>query len=273
MKIILSTLLILFINNAVFLQNTQDSTIQHSAVDRIIMTNGEIKEGKVASISDVSIDFIHSGETLVYHIPINKIGKIEFSSGRIEQFNPIKADKKSDNSMVNHTNKIAVLPFIYVKDGTQRKNDIMEKNAQKELYKILVDHAGPMVIQDPMVTVDLLRKNKITDANISTFSVPELANILGVEYIVFSVLTVNLKGTTSYSTGYGSTYYNHHNAYGYRSSSTSTQLDYQTTVSVNVFNDHGQNIFKQNKTSFFASQDAYPYTIMYLVKRMPFYTK
>lgn len=272
MKIILNTLLVLFLSSPLFSQNNQDST-QHSTVDRIIMTNGEIKEGKVTSISEKNVDFIHSGETLVYHIPVNKIGKIEFSSGRIEQFNSIKAEKKTDNSLVNHTNIIAVLPFIYVKDGSQKKNDIMEQNAQKEMYKLLVDHAGPMQVQDPMMTVELLRKNNITDANINTFSIPELSNILGVEYVVFSVLTVNMKGTTSYSTGYGSTHYNHRNAYGYHSTSTSTQAEYQTSIDVNIYNDHGENIFTKNKTSFFSSQDAYPYTIMYLVKRMPFYTK
>ncbi len=272
MKKLFSLLFILFIGNS-FSQTESSSTRPLPKVDRIIMTNGEIREGKITAISESNIDFTFIGESLVYHIPTKNIGKIEFSSGRIQQFNTIKAGKKSDNSMVNHANKVAILPFIYVKDGTQRKNDIMEQNAQKEMYRVLVDHAGPMVIQDPMNTVSLLRKANITDANINTFSIPELANILGVEYLIFSVLTVNRKGTTSYSTGYGSTHYGNRNAYGYHTSSTSTQTDYQTTVDVNIYNDHGENIFTKSKTSFFASEDAYPYTIMYLVKRMPFYTK
>ncbi len=248
-------------------------SLNQQKVDRIIMTNGEIREGKITAISETSVDFIYVNETLVYHIPTKTIGKIEFSSGRIQQFNAIKPNKKSENSMVNHANKIAIIPFIYVKDGVQRQNDIMEQNAQKEMYKVLLDHAGPMVIQDPNKTVALLRKNNVSDANISTFSIPELANILGVEYLIFGVLSINKKGTTSYSSSYGSTHYSNRNAYGYRTSSTSTQVDYQTTVDVNIYNDHGNQIFTKSKTSFFASQDAYPYTIMYLVKRMPFYTK
>ncbi len=272
MKTILNILLLFSLVNSSYAQ-TETATTKPPKVDRIIMTNGEIREGKVTAISESSIDFVFSGESLVYHIQTKNIGKIEFSSGRIQQFNPIKSNKKSENSMVNHVNQVAILPFIYVKNGAQQKNDIMEQNAQKEMYRVLLDHAGPMVIQDPMKTVELLRKANVNDNNINTFSVPELANILGVEYIIFNVLTINMKGTTSYSTGYGSTHYNNRNAYGYHTSSTTTQVDYQTTIDVTIYNDHGENIFTKSKTSFFASEDAYPYTIMYLVKRMPFYTK
>jgi len=209
MKTILNILLLFSLINSSYAQ-TETATTKPPKVDRIIMTNGEIREGKVTAISESSIDFVFSGESLVYHIQTKNIGKIEFSSGRIQQFNPIKSEKKSENSMIKHANQVAILPFIYVKNGTQQKNDIMEQNAQKEMYKVLVDHAGPMVIQDPTKTIELLNK-----ANINTFSIPELANILGVEYLIFNVLTINMKGTTSYSTEYGSTHYSNRNAYGY----------------------------------------------------------
>jgi len=271
MKTTLFLIIVLLINIPSFSQQ-QDSTV-HKSFDRIIMANGEIREGKVISISENNVDFVYSGETLTYHISTKNIGKIEFSSGRIQQFNEIKPEKKSDNSMVNHANKVAILPFIYVKDGAERQHDIMEQKAQKELYKVLLDHAGPMVVQDPKKTIELLQKHNITTTTINTISVPELANALGVEYIIFDVLTVNMKGTTSYSTGYGSTHYNNRNAYGYHTSSTSTQIDYQTTIDMTIYNDHGEQIFTKSKTSFFSSEDAYPFTIMYLVKRMPFYTK
>ena len=53
-------------------------------VDRIVMVNGEIKEGSVKAISESTITFIHSGETLGYTFKKDKIGKIEFSS--VEQY-------------------------------------------------------------------------------------------------------------------------------------------------------------------------------------------
>jgi len=56
------------------------------------------------------------------------------------------------------------------------------------------------------------------------------------------------------------------------STSTSTQ-NYATSMTMNVFNDKGDNIYSQDHTSFWNTQDSYKITLKYLAKRMPLYKK
>ena len=155
-------------------------------VDRILMTNGEIKEGSVTGISDTDVDFVHSGETLTYHLKKASISKIEFSSGRIEVFNPVAPVTEGVNNLnlADHHNKIAVLPFVYIKDGSQQKGDAMEVKAQREFFALMNGHVGQMKVQDPNTTNSLLKKNGLNSDNYSGYTMPEIANMLGVEYIV-----------------------------------------------------------------------------------------
>ncbi|WP_194767415.1 hypothetical protein [Tamlana sp. I1] len=54
--------------------------------------------------------------------------------------------------------------------------------------------------------------------------------------------------------------------------STNTQ-NYATSMTMNIFNDKGVNIYSQEHTSFWNTQDAYKITLKYLAKRIPLYKK
>lgn len=242
-------------------------------IDRIVMTNGEIKEGYVKAISESTISFVHSGETLEYSLKKENIGKIEFSSGRIEQFNKIEKPEDSNAQMIDHHNRIAILPVIYVKDGKQVNGDVMEEKAQQKLFEVMNDHVGYMAVQEPSLTNVTLKKSAITLQELSGYTMPEIANVLGVEYVVKTVLTIDEKGvqTNNYSSGNVSS--NSRGIHSYSSSSSTSTIQYQTTIDMMVYNDHGEQIYSKSKISFFQTTDAYPLTLNYLVKRMPFYTK
>jgi len=114
--------------------------------DKVLMVNEEVKTGKVVGISELSIDFIHQGESLKYTLKKTEISKIEFGSGRIEVFNEVKSTDK-DQVLLDHHNKVAVLPFIYIRNGQQLKNDAMERKVQQEFVTLMSGHLGVIKAQ------------------------------------------------------------------------------------------------------------------------------
>lgn len=100
---------------------------------------------------------------------------------------------------------------------------------------------------------------------------PELANVLGVEYVVQSTLEINQKGSTSYNSGVTNDAKDKLSIFS--SSSSSTQLQFETNVNMSLYNDNGDLVWTQKKQSFWPNEDAYLQTLKFLLKRMPIYTK
>ena len=111
---------------------------QDAKADKILMTSGEIKEGHVTAIDDETVQFVHLNETLLYTLKKIKISKIEFASGRIEVYHEVEASAGGDPSLKDHHNKVAMLPFIYVRDGRQLKGDIMEQKVQSAFVILIL---------------------------------------------------------------------------------------------------------------------------------------
>ncbi|WP_339607670.1 hypothetical protein [uncultured Roseivirga sp.] len=250
------------------------NAIAQDKLDKILMTNGETKTGNVVGISDASIEFVHEGESLKYSLKKENISKIEFASGRIEVFN--KTDQTDgEASLADHHNKVAILPFVYIRDGEQKKNDAFERKVQQEFLTLMSGHVGILNIQSTNETNAILAKGGINDENFIQFTMPELANVLGVEYVVQSTLEINQKGSTSYNSGVTNAKQN--NAKDklsiFSSSSSSTQLQFETNVNMSLYNDNGDLVWTQKKQSFWPNEDAYLQTLKFLLKRMPIYTK
>ena len=149
-----------------------------------------------------------------------------------------------------------------------------EKKEDKTVfYKKLNDHVGYMVVQDPSETNVKLKKSGLSLDELSGRTIPEIANVLGVEYVVKTILTIDKQGARTYNNSSGRVNKTNRGLSSYSSSSSSTTIQYKTVVDVNVYNDHGENTFTRSKMSFLTSQDAYPLTMGFLTKKMPFYTK
>ncbi len=173
--------------------------------DKVLMITGAIKQGQVVAVNDQTITFVHQNESIQYKLKKNEISKIEFASGRIEIFNPIQPDFQGSNgtNLADHHNKVAILPFSYIRDGVQLKGDIMERKVQREFFSLLKGHVGVLKILDPQGVNAALIKHNINGDDIYQFTIPELANFLGVEYIVQGTLTINQSGTSSFGSTYG----------------------------------------------------------------------
>lgn len=261
------------------------SFAQQAKNDVILKLNGDELTGKVLKINDADgqIDFSYAGETLVYNVKISEIMKITFASGRIQLFNkppqaaaqPQSASAASGAGLADHHNKVAVLPFSFIRDG-QAADDAISEQVQNECYAYMNKHAGIFTIIPPRTSNAALIKAGVTRGNIKGYSMDDLCNILGVEYVVDGTVTMNKTTQTTYQSNSGQVKSkgddDKDRRYNSSSYGTATQ-NYQTRLSLAIYNDKGTTVYDQNRTAFFNTQDAYSNTLEYLLKRSPLYTK
>jgi len=260
--------------------------------DIILKTNGEEMEGSVKEIEEESLSFIYKNETIVYRVNLTDIVKISFASGRVQFFNNFdkKTNSKSAN-LANHHNKVAILPFAYIKDQ-QEGDAVMTNKIQTETFALLNKHRGGLTYQSINDTNALLIKAGVANNNIQGYTMGEICSILGVEYVIQGMVSVekttqqniNTYSETTKNKGNNKAYIDKNGhlignplengkskSYG-SSVSTNTQ-NYSTSMTMNVFNDKGDQIYSQDHASFWNTQDAYKITLKYLAKRMPLYKK
>ncbi|WP_156115557.1 hypothetical protein [Psychroserpens sp. Hel_I_66] len=247
--------------------------------DIILKTDGTEMIGKISAINEVDVKFTHQNETIEYIVPKNKISKITFSSGRVEFFN-------ESSELKDHHNKVAILPFAFIKDQDDGSSS-MSKKIQQETYSIFNAKKGNLTIQDVMTTNRLLSKAGIGINDEQNYSMGELCDILGVEYVVQGMVSIEETSQSTYSTSKTNIQKNDKKpaktfvgklfddsgtnvkSGGY----SSTTQNYETTITMNIFNDKGDNIFSKDHESFWQNEDAYKVTLNFLAKRTPLYTK
>lgn len=181
-------------------------------------------------------------------------------------------------SAAERRNKVAVLPFSFVKDGQNAAQEVSDE-IQNELYALLSKHSGVYTVVSPRATNVLLTKAGITKANMLNYTMSDICQVLGVEFIIDGMITQNRTTQTSYgNTTYSDKTRQKENSDDKKSSgtastsSTSTQ-NYQTTMDMKIYNDKSEIVYNQNRKAFWNTADAYKNTMEYLVKRCPLYTK
>lgn len=261
-------------------------TAQTKKNDVVLKINGDELTGKITEIGDSSIKFTYAGETLVYNIKKIDIQKITFASGRVESYNkpPVIIETKTEEPKpkkdpAEARNKVAVLPFGYITDN-QEAGEEMGYKVQTECYTFLSGHSGQYTILDPRTTNALLIRGGATPDKIRAFTMDELCNLLGVEYVIEATITQNRSSQSSYqndsynaSTKEANSKTGKQNTNISGSSSSTTSQNYETSIAMNVYTDKNANIYSQNRKSFWSNGDAYKASLQYLLKRSPFYQK
>jgi len=257
--------------------------------DMVLLMDGDEIIGTVKAINNEEILFTHKEELLEYSIKKIDIQKINFASGRIQIFNkaPLPSEKKAkvnsygdngyaqneNNTISDHHNKVAILPFHFIIDKRRAAKEMSEE-VQQECYSYLMKHSEGLTFLDPRTTDAILVKAAITFDNIEGYTMDELCNILGVEYVVDGKVTQNRTGTnTAQSNSYNDRYNNKNNSFKTTvySNSNSTQR-FQTSMNLSIYTDRNTNIYSAEKTSIWTS-DTYKSTLDYLLKRTPLYKK
>ena len=262
------------------------------AQDKITLLSGEVKEGIITGITDTVIKLRYAGEDFDNEIGKKNVEKIEFSSGRVEIINSQSGSQsKVPNKQTvpsgdfSTKNKIAVLPFEFVTNDPGMTVESMRILTQNNTANIVKKEYELLSLQDPMTTNAILTKNNITHNNISGFAPNEIAQILGVEFVIFGMVNIVNKGSTTHGstvTSYKEKESNNSqndndkkNSAGkaVSSNSSSTKVNYDTTVDFRLFNDRGENLYSESRHAFGSSVDSYTGSIQYMVRRTPFGSK
>jgi len=248
---------------------------QDKTNDRLLMLDGEERIGKVTEINDAEVKFVYSGESLVYTIKKESINKIQFASGRIEVITEVK--KAEDGSQVgsaleSHHNVVAILPFSFLGQGGDRDSK-MGLKVQSDCYTLLKKSASQFAIQDPITTNAVLIKYNINENTVAGLTPVEIANLLGVEYVIYGTIKLDQTGSMTSGGAYGSSKNKGSKTTGIILGSSSTTAEFRTNVDMKIYNDHGDNIYSNSHVSFWQSVDAYMVTLQYLLKRCPLYSK
>ncbi|GGZ68373.1 hypothetical protein [Algibacter mikhailovii] len=260
--------------------------IAHAQSDVILKINGDEMKGKVIKINSTDLQFIYQNETVEYTVEKSDIIKITFASGRVEFFN--KDDKSANLKLEDHHNKVAILPFGYIKDQ-ETSNATMTKKIQQETYTIFKKQANILKFQDPTTTNALLAKSGVNNNNLEGYTMGEICNILGVEYVIQGLVSIEKSTVTNYSntTSKSTTnkayvdkkgqivgdLWNDNKRTSNSSSYSSSTQNYATNITMNVYSDKGDNLFSKEHASFWQTQDAYKITLSFLAKRTPIYKK
>lgn len=260
---------------------------QTSTSDVLKKANGEELKGKVIRITDSEVTFVYSGETVEYLIKKSDIAQITHASGRIETFSsgvqPTETRQKDGITMsaspADHHNKIAILPFTFLMDN-QPGADAIGLKAQQHAFSILSQHSAGYTILDPRTTNALLIKAGATRDKMIGFTMKNLCDILGVEYIIDGTVTQNKGYQTSSSTNYGDTKVKRDDqekikgVSGYSSSSNNSVQRFDVSASLQIYMDNNASIYNQSHKAFLSNTDgAYTGPLEYLIKRCPLYRK
>jgi hypothetical protein len=261
------------------------------AQDKVTLTSGELKEGKVTGITETVVKLRYPGEEFDYEFDKKTVAKIQFASGRVENFatggsggaSPAPAQMPMGSS--DSHNKIAVLPFTFITNDPGMSPESMGNLTQNATANLVKKEYGALTLQDPMVTNSILGKNSINRENISNFSPAEVAQLLGVEFVIYGTVEIVNKGSSTFNSGVGT--YKEKESNNYQSNSdnrkttgtavttgsSTTTVNYDTTVDFRLFNDRGDNIYSESRHAFGNAVDAYKGSVEYMVKRTPFGSK
>ena len=255
--------------------------------DIIKKINGDELKGRLIRVTDSDVSFVYTGETAEYVIKKSDIAQILHSSGRTEvvsqQVQPSQIRQNDQITMVaspsDHHNKIAILPFTFLMDN-QPGADAIGMKAQQDTYALLSQHAAGYTILDPRTTNAKLVQAGITKDKMIGFTMKNLGDILGVEYIIDGTVAQNKAYQTSYTSTSDNTSVKRDDddkikkisTYGSSSSNAAQRFDVR--VSLQIYMDNNASIYNANHQALFSNTDgSYGAPLEYLLKRCPLYRK
>ncbi|KIA88151.1 hypothetical protein [Kaistella jeonii] len=251
----------------------------------IKLMDGKEMKGTVVKVSANEVTFVYEGEKAEYTVKNSDIEKIEHSSGRVEVYNNkvVKNDNK-DLSAKKYTraerkNKIAIMPFTFFVENDLGPEQIGLK-AQEDTYGLIARNTPGYTILDARTTNALLNRAGAKKENIANFTMEDLCEIVGAEYIITGTVSQTkadkienergrvevkpetkgndvLTGITGIATG-----------------SKSKQQNYNVAVTVHIYKDDNTSIYSRSHKAFFPSTDgSFADPLQYIMKRNPLYKK
>lgn len=183
----------------------------------------------------------------------------------MEVINDIKMVAVNAVSLADRKNKIAVLPFHVVTNDQGTMVDELSMEVQEDVTNALREETT-YGISRPVNDQNIIGKKRTKTESLSSLLPNEIADILGVEFVMIGSVDVVNKGTKScgntYSTVKGNekqTSRNKEEIKGsvFSTSSESTSIDYDTKLSMRFYNDQGSNMHSDSRSVFGGGKDSY----------------
>ncbi|KQR71194.1 hypothetical protein [Pedobacter sp. Leaf176] len=282
MKKIYLLVLYVLIGVCGFAQNQSEAK-----VDLIRKSDGEELKGKIIRVTDADVSFVYLGETAEYVIKKADISQIVHSSGRVETFSStnMPTDTRQKDQIImsatpaDHHNRIAILPFTFLMDN-QPGAEAIGLKAQQDAYGLLRQHSAGYIIIDPRTTNAALIQAGATRDKMIGFTMKNLCDILGVEYIIDGTVTQNKGYSTSTTATSDDTKIKRNEGEkvkgisSYSSSNSSSAQRYDVSVSLQIYMDNNASIYNERHKAFLSNTDgSYSGPLEYLMKRCPLYRK
>lgn len=169
---------------------------------------------------------------------------------------------------------LAILPFSFTNDGHQ--SEMQGKEAQQFLIQYISKKQKHFTIT-PLNARDInvkLNKAGITMETMDNFTSSEIADELGVDYVLIGSVDRTFEGASSITTGFGSVNqkdWNQTNVYG--SSVNTSAKKYHATVYISIFKKDGNVIYDKSKANVFIddTSESWKNSIIWQVRHFPFY--
>ena len=183
------------------------------------------------------------------------------------------------NRTAHSENKVAILPIVYVGEGSAVKMEEMRYRLQNMAYIFLQETAIELKFQSPAETNALLLKKGINESNIREFTPKELATILEVEYVLTGMVSQDAMGV--HSVGNTVNHYSNNNRDNKNGNNNrrhttehfKTRQYISTSIDLSIYNDNGEVIFSKSRRSIWSSANAYSNAMEFLLKKTPLYKR
>ncbi len=258
------------------------SVFGQSEEDVITKMDGEEMRGKVTKMGTESVTFVYSGEDLEYEVAKTNIHKIVFASGRTQVINEMAAPAAAQPatpvvSAADRKGKIAVLPFEFATNDPSLQGESFETRVQIDCARSLRENTSGLQVQDPRETNAILAQNNMDAQQLAAMTPADVAAVLGVEFVTYGTLKVDNEGAQTYGSSV-TTYKDKEERERSKKSEKSTEvssgssttvINYDVRVGINIYSDQGTSIFSDSREPFGSGTETYSAALDYMIKRGP----
>ena len=189
---------------------------------------------------------------------------------------------KAQNNGFNSRYRVAVMPLVYLGDGSEGREEEMRYQLQDIVVSYMSKNAAELKFMDAAEINALLYKKGIGTDNIRQYTPRELAGLLNVEYLIMGsviqdpgniVTTENSYNTRRHTVQHRGRYNERPRITGrsFYTGNTVTRQHIKTQVSISIYNETGDKIYSKSRESILTESDAYKFALQYLLKRTPIY--
>jgi hypothetical protein len=191
---------------------------------------------------------------------------------------------KAQNNGFNSRYRVAVMPLVYLGDGSEGREEEMRYQLQDVVVSYMSRSAAELKFMDGVEINALLYKKGINADNIRQYTPRELAEFLHAGYVIMgsviqdpgNVVTTNNSYNSRRETVERSRRYDDRvrvRGRSFHTGNTVTRQNIQTQVSISIYNETGERIYSQSRQSILTESDAYRNALHYLLKRTPLYNR